>query len=146
MVGLRRYAILDCLSLVQVFTVDQSVTKRLGEILIERGKLDAAGLERALRLQQDGGEKLGALLVTLGICAQRDVAEALAVQLGFPLLDATGYPEFPILEERVSARSATATFYFVGIAGSEVSSRPIARKALISRDCRSGRTAPLCYP
>ena len=27
--------------------------KRLGEILIERGKLDAAGLERALRLQQD---------------------------------------------------------------------------------------------
>jgi general secretion pathway protein E len=84
--------------------VDASVNKRLGEILIERGKLDAAGLERAIRLQQDGNEKLGALLVTLGICAQRDVAEALAVQLGYPMVDATGYPEFPILEERVSAR------------------------------------------
>ena len=47
---------------------------------------------------------IGALLVTLGMCAQRDVAEALAVQLGLPMLDATGYPEFPILEERVSAR------------------------------------------
>ena len=55
--------------------------KRLGEILIERGKLDAAGLERALRLQQDSGEKLGALLVTLGACAQRDVAEALAERI-----------------------------------------------------------------
>jgi len=78
--------------------------RRLGEILIERGKLDAEGLERALRLQQDGGERLGALLVTLGVCAQRDVAEALAAQLGLPLVDAKGYPEFPILEERISPR------------------------------------------
>ena len=77
---------------------------RLGEILIARGKLDAAGVERALRLQQEGGEKLGALLVTLGLCAQRDVAEALAAQLGLPLVDAAGYPEFPILEERISPR------------------------------------------
>ena len=42
--------------------------------------------------------------MTLGICAQRDVAEALAIQLGLPLVDAASYPEFPILEERVSAR------------------------------------------
>jgi len=84
--------------------VNPPARKRLGEILIEHGKLDAAGLDRALRLQQDGGERLGALLVTLGVCAQRDVAEALAAQLGLPLVDATGYPEFPILEERISAR------------------------------------------
>jgi general secretion pathway protein E len=80
------------------------VRKRLGEILIERGKLDQANLDRALRLQGESGEKLGALLVTLGLCAQRDVAEALATQLGFPLVDANGYPEFPILEESVSTR------------------------------------------
>jgi len=78
--------------------------KRLGEILIERGKLDQGSLERALRLQQDSGERLGALLVTLGIVAPRDVADALAAQLGIPLLDIAGYPELPILEERVSAR------------------------------------------
>ena len=77
---------------------------RLGETLIARGKLDAAGLERALRLQQESGERLGTLLVTLGVCAQRDVSEALALQLGLPLVDAGGYPEFPILEERISAR------------------------------------------
>ena len=87
------------------FSEAASPRKRLGEILIERGKLDAAGLERALRLQaESGGERIGALLVTLGVCSQRDVAEALAAQLGLPLVDATSYPEFPILEERVSAR------------------------------------------
>ncbi|HEV8256879.1 MAG TPA: type II secretion system ATPase GspE [Casimicrobiaceae bacterium] len=80
------------------------IRKRIGEILIERGKLDAAGLDRALRLQQETHEKLGVLLVTLGLVAQRDVAEALAHQLGLPLVEAAGYPELPILEERVSAR------------------------------------------
>src|SRR3981189_3526766 len=62
------------------------------------------GLERALRLQLESGDKLGVLLVTLGVVAQRDVAEALATQLGLPLVEAAGYPEMPILEERVSAR------------------------------------------
>jgi general secretion pathway protein E len=84
--------------------LDAIVHKRLGEILIERGKLDAAGLERALRLQQGSGDKLGVLLVSLGVVAQRDVSEALALQLGLPLIEAAGYPEMPILEERVSAR------------------------------------------
>jgi general secretion pathway protein E len=73
-------------------------------MLIERGKLDAAGLDRALRIQGDSGEKLGVLLVTLGVVAQRDVSEALASQLGLPLVEAASYPELPILEERVSAR------------------------------------------
>jgi general secretion pathway protein E len=80
------------------------IRKRIGEILIERGKLDAGGLDRALRLQQETHEKLGVLLVTLGLVAQRDVAEALAHQLGMPLVEAAGYPELPILEERISAR------------------------------------------
>ncbi|MEO5765043.1 MAG: type II secretion system ATPase GspE [Casimicrobiaceae bacterium] len=84
--------------------MDAPASDRLGELLIERGKLDAAALERALRLQQDSGEKLGTLLVTLGLVAQRDVAEALSAQLSLPLVDASGYPEFPILEERISAR------------------------------------------
>jgi len=84
--------------------VDAPVRKRLGEILIERGKLDAPTLDRALRLQQESGEKLGALLVTLGVVAQREIAEALAQQLDLPMMDVAAYPEFPILEERVSAR------------------------------------------
>jgi general secretion pathway protein E len=88
----------------ETIEVTEATRKRLGELLIERGKLDATALERALRLQQDSGGKLGALLVTLGLCAQRDVTEALAAQLGLPVLDAASYPELPVLEERVSAR------------------------------------------
>jgi general secretion pathway protein E len=87
-----------------VQNVDAIASESIGEILIARGKLDAAALERALRLQQESGEKLEQLLVTLGLCAQRDVAEAIATKLDLPLVDASGYPEFPILEERVSAR------------------------------------------
>ncbi len=96
--------LLFCDSFLSGFVVTESPRKRLGEILIERGKLDSAGLERALRLQQESGDKLGALLVTLGVVAQRDVSEALAAQLGLPLVEAARYPELPILEERISAR------------------------------------------
>ncbi|MBZ0104728.1 MAG: type II secretion system ATPase GspE [Sulfuricella denitrificans] len=81
------------------------MTKRLGEILIERGKLDAAGLERALRLQQsDDGERIGAILVKAGIVAERDVMDSLSFQLGFSLVAATEYPELPVLEESVAVR------------------------------------------
>jgi general secretion pathway protein E len=81
------------------------LAKLLGEILQARGKLDAAGLDRGLRLQEGGRrERIGALLVTLGLVSERDVAEALAEQLDIPLLEAKGFPELPILEERISQR------------------------------------------
>ena len=40
---------------------------RLGEILLERGKIDAEDLERALELQQERGDKLGKILVDMGL-------------------------------------------------------------------------------
>ncbi|MBU0592643.1 MAG: type II secretion system ATPase GspE [Gammaproteobacteria bacterium] len=83
----------------------KQLTKRLGDILIERGKLDTANLERALRLQQaEGGERIGAILIRAGMTAERDVVEALSAQLGLPLVPATDYPELPVLEESVSVR------------------------------------------
>jgi general secretion pathway protein E len=86
-----------------------TVRRKLGEILVERGKLDPAALERTLRLQQGntgGGkrERLGELLVTLGLIAQREATDALAQQFGIPVIDSADYPEFPILEERISPR------------------------------------------
>ncbi len=81
------------------------MTKRLGEILIDRGKLDSASLERALRLQQaEGGERIGAILVRAGMVAERDMMMALSFQLDMPLVPATDYPELPVLEERISPR------------------------------------------
>jgi general secretion pathway protein E len=65
---------------------------RLGEILIERKKIEAEDLERALELQRERGDKLGKILVDMGLIAQRDVLAALADQLGLPLVTVDGPP------------------------------------------------------
>ena len=84
----------------------ESQPRRLGEILIARGKLDAANLERALRLQEGEGrrEKLGVILGRLGLVSARDLADALSEALAIPVAAAAEYPELPILEEQVSDR------------------------------------------
>ncbi len=65
---------------------------RLGEILIERGKIDSEDLERALEIQQERGDKLGKILTDMGLIAQRDVLAALSDQLGVPLISIDGPP------------------------------------------------------
>jgi general secretion pathway protein E len=78
---------------------------RIGEILIERGKLDPANLERALKLQEgESREKIGVILLRLGMVSGRDLADALAEQLDLPLAGATDFPELPLLEERLSSK------------------------------------------
>jgi len=79
--------------------------KRIGEILIERGKLDPANLDRALKLQEgESREKIGVILLRLGMVSGRDLADALADQLDLPLAAATDFPELPLLEERLSSK------------------------------------------
>jgi general secretion pathway protein E len=65
---------------------------RLGEILIERQKLEAEDLERALELQKERGDKLGKIITDMGLIAQRDVLAALSDQLGVPLVTIEGEP------------------------------------------------------
>src|SRR5580693_8581028 len=65
---------------------------RLGEILMERGKIEAEDLDRALELQKERGDKLGKILLDMGLAAQRDVLQALSDQLGLPLLTVDGPP------------------------------------------------------
>ncbi len=65
---------------------------RLGEILLERKKIQADDLERALELQKERGDKLGKILVDMGLIAQRDVLAALSDQLGVPLVTVDGAP------------------------------------------------------
>ena len=63
---------------------------RLGEMLIERGMIEAEDLERALELQRERGDKLGKILVDMGFIAQRDLLAALSEQLGMPLVAVDG--------------------------------------------------------
>ena len=67
--------------------------RRIGELLVDRGRLDPKQLARALRLQQDSGERLGELLVKLNMIAERDLAEALGEQLDLPVVAADDYPQ-----------------------------------------------------
>ncbi|HYC34791.1 MAG TPA: type II secretion system ATPase GspE [Usitatibacter sp.] len=79
--------------------------KRIGEILLERGKLDPANLERALKLQEgESRDKIGVILLRLGMVSGRDLADALSDQLDLPLAQAADYPELPLLEERLSSK------------------------------------------
>ena len=81
------------------------MAKRFGEILLEAGKVESADLERALRLQaEERGRRIGEILVSLGFVAPTDVAAILSAQLGWPVLAAGDYPEFPVLAGQVSAR------------------------------------------
>jgi general secretion pathway protein E len=66
--------------------------QRLGEILIARQKIEAEDLERALELQKERGDKLGKILVDMGLIAQRDVLAALSDQLGIALVTVDGPP------------------------------------------------------
>ena len=58
---------------------------RLAEALIDAGRLERRGLDRALRLRSGIGEDLISLLPRLGLIAERDLAEIVAQQLDLPL-------------------------------------------------------------
>jgi len=79
--------------------------KRIGEILVERGKLELPNLERALKLQEgESREKIGVILLRLGMVSGRDLADALADQLDLPVAQAGDFPELPLMEERLSSK------------------------------------------
>ncbi|HWH39108.1 MAG TPA: type II secretion system ATPase GspE [Usitatibacter sp.] len=79
--------------------------KRIGEILVERGKLELPNLERALKLQEgESREKIGVILLRLGMVSGRDLADALADQLDLPVAQASDFPELPLMEERLSSK------------------------------------------
>jgi general secretion pathway protein E len=54
-------------------------------MLIARGKIEPDELERALELQRERGDKIGKIMVDMGLIAQRDMLAALSEQLGIPL-------------------------------------------------------------
>ncbi len=70
--------------------------KKLGELLVEQGKISERDVERTLLAQSEMGDMFGQVLVKLGLVSEQDVAVALSEQLDVPLLLASDYPETPI--------------------------------------------------
>ncbi len=67
--------------------------KKLGELLIEQGKLSERDVERTLLAQIEMGDLFGQVLVKLGLVSDQDVAVALSQQLDIPLLGSADFPQ-----------------------------------------------------
>ncbi len=79
--------------------------KVFANVLVANGKLGKSELKRAQRLSvQSPQDKLPALLLKLGMVAERDVTEALAEVSGLPLVEKADYPDLPQLENSISSR------------------------------------------
>ena len=69
--------------------------KKLGECLIQAGLITEDDLRTALTEHKRTGERLGAVLVRLNLATERQIAKALAYQLGFPYLNLAETPPDP---------------------------------------------------
>ena len=78
------------------------MSTRIGELLVDAGKLDPGQLERALRVQRDTGERLGTLLVQLGFVAERDLAASVAQELDVALAQPDDYRTPPDCIDQLS--------------------------------------------
>ena len=69
---------------------------KLGEFLVEQGKITNRDLERTLVAKAEMGGMFGQVLVKLGLVSELDVAHALTKVLQIPLFSASDYPEEPL--------------------------------------------------
>jgi hypothetical protein len=58
--------------------------QRIGDILVEQGRITPAQLDQALRSAGSEGKPLGATLQDLGLITEDDIARALSIQLDVP--------------------------------------------------------------
>ena len=65
--------------------------RKLGEILVDAGVLSPEDLQKALSAQKDGGGRLGAVLVSLGLIDEDTMLTALEAQLGIPRVELARY-------------------------------------------------------
>ncbi len=78
--------------------------RSLAARLIEAGKLDASALDRVTRLQASSEERLESLLIKLGLAGERDVAEALARELGLAVATPADFPDAPLLDGKLGQK------------------------------------------
>jgi general secretion pathway protein E len=74
-------------------------TRKLGEILVERGLVSEADLVRLLENERSKGQPLGTLLMQQGLITEEDLLEALSEQLSLPFwrkLEEIGIEHIPV--------------------------------------------------
>ena len=83
-------------------TLGLSVARELTEILIQNGKIDRQGLDRAASLGNSTGERLDIVLTRLGLVSEVDMTQALAEHLGIPVAAIEHYPDAPVLPDTLA--------------------------------------------
>jgi type IV pilus assembly protein PilB len=84
--------------------IERASSKNLGELLIERGVVNRAQIEKALEYQRSHeGVLLGEALVKLAVATEEDIAQALTCQYGFPYLPLSNYEIDPEVVRAVPA-------------------------------------------
>ncbi len=73
--------------------------KKIGEILVDKGKVEKTDIDRALILQKDNGQKLGKILLSLGYITEKDLIEALVEQTGIKAIHGDNFPEIEKLNK-----------------------------------------------
>ena len=66
--------------------------KKIGECLVQAGLISEDDLRVALAEHKRTGERLGVVLVRLNLATEKQIAKALAVQLGFPYVNLNENP------------------------------------------------------
>ena len=70
----------------------KATNKHLGELLVERGVINHEQLNISIEHQKTHpGHLLGEVLVELNFATEKDIAQALTCQYGFPYLPLAGY-------------------------------------------------------
>ncbi|MDA8752869.1 type II secretion system protein GspE, partial [Halieaceae bacterium] len=76
--------------------------KKIGELLVDQGRISERDVERTLLAQSEMGDMFGQVLVKLGLVSELDFATALSQQLDIPLITAGDYPQEPVLLDGVA--------------------------------------------
>ncbi len=67
------------------------ITKTIGQLLLEKGIINQAQLDEALKLQKERGGFLGQILAGLGYVTEEQIAQVVTLQYGFPYLPLSNY-------------------------------------------------------
>jgi general secretion pathway protein E len=94
------------LEAVPLEAANESRQRAICDCLVAAGKLDPANVGRALKLQaeQDQWEKIGQILIKLGLTSEHDLAECLSTQLGVRLVLQQDFVEDRLPDDRISVR------------------------------------------
>jgi len=87
---------------------------KLGDLLLQVGKITEEQLKQALNQQKVTGKKLGQVLVEIGYLTEHDIIEVLEFQLGIPHIRLDKYfidPEVPRLISEKLAKRYSFLFY-----------------------------------